>query len=255
MFLVEGLLAVIVGIWAYWYLDNKPENASWLNSQEKQELKKLLEEEASAKNEFSPKSVWRTFIDRKVLLLCVIYFLIQICMYGVVYYLPTQVSGLIGKKVGLLVGLITTIPWLCALTGAYFIPKLSDRTGKRRTIAVIALVAGAIGIAGSTAAGTPVVALVSLCLAMTGIISVQPVFWTFPTGYLSGTAAAGGIALINSLGNLGGFVAPNIKTWAEKEFSSASAGLFVLASSAVLCAVLIYLSVNFFTNHYRQKRN
>lgn len=88
----------------------------------------------------------------------------------------------------------------------------------------------------------PVVAMAGLCFAAAGIISVQPVFWTLPTSYLSGTAAAGGIAFINSLGTLGGFVAPNVKTWVEIKFDSTTAGMFVLAASALAGALLVLFS-------------
>jgi MFS family permease len=106
------------------------------------------------------------------------------------------------------------------------------------TAAVTLAVAG-LGIAASTSVGSPLLALVALCFAAAGFIAVQPLFWTFPTGYLAGTAAAGGIALINSLGALGGFVAPNVKTWAEKSFASGSAGLFLLAGTTLIGSVLI----------------
>jgi sugar phosphate permease len=242
MFLVEGILAVIVGIWAFWYLDDKPATASWLPVEEKQALQNILDAEESLKHQHSPKNVLNTFYNGQVLYLCFVYFLIQLSFYGVVYYLPTQVAGLMGKKVGLMVGLATTIPWLCALVAAFLVSRLSDRTGERRRIAAIALIFASLGISGFAVAGTPLIAMVALCFAAAGIVSVQPVFWTFPTSYLSGTAAAGGIAFINSLGTFGGFVAPNIKTWVEMKFSSSTAGLFVLAASALAGALFISFS-------------
>jgi len=96
----------------------------------------------------------------------------------------------------------------------------------------------ALGIAVSVNAGSPLVALIALCFAAAGFIAVQPLFWTFPTSYLGGAAAAGGIALINSLGALGGFVAPNVKTWAEQALASPSAGLNLLAATTVVGGLL-----------------
>jgi len=239
MFLVEGILAMLVGIWAYWYLDDKPASARWLSEEQKQDLKQILDKEESVKQDHGPESVLKALSDPKVLYLCFLYFLIQLSFYGVVYYLPSQVSAIAKQKVGLMVGLLTTIPWLCALAAAYFVSRYSDRTGERRKMVSVTLFFAFAGIAGFAISDIPVIAMLGLCFASAGIISAQPVFWTLPTSYLSGTAAAGGIAFINSLGILGGFVAPNIKTWVEIKFDSQMAGMFVLAASALAGALLV----------------
>jgi MFS family permease len=242
MFMVEGILAIIVGIWAYWYLDDKPASARWLSNEQKQSLRQILDKEESIKHDHGPSSFLKALTDPRVLYLCTLYFLIQLSFYGVVYYLPSQVSAIAKQKVGLLVGLLTTIPWICALAAAYFVSRYSDKTGERRKMASAALVFAFIGICGFALSDTAVVAMAGLCFAAAGIISVQPVFWTLPTSYLSGTAAAGGIAFINSLGTLGGFVAPNIKTWVEIKLDSTTAGMFVLAASALAGALLVLFS-------------
>lgn len=239
MFLVEGLLASVVGVWAFWYLDNRPNDAKWLSAEEKGALADSIGAEEAHKHAHGPKGVLAALANPRLLYLCAIYFLIQMSVYGVVFYLPTQVAGLLGKKVGFEVGLVTAIPWICALAAAYFIPRYSDRTGERRIPAALTLTAAGIGIAVSAAAGSPLVALLALCVAAAGFIAVQPLFWTFPTGYLGGIAAASGIAMVNSLGALGGFVAPNVKTWAEGFFASGAAGLYVLAATTLLGALLI----------------
>lgn len=241
MFLVEGLMAVVVGFWAYWYLDSKPEDAKWLTVEEKEVLTSALRLEQTSREAHSPSTVLKTLGDKKVLYLCAVYFLIQICLYGVVYYLPSQIATLLGKKIGLTVGLVTTIPWLCALLAAWLIPHAADKTGKTRLIAALTLFIGGVGIALSISSNSPEGAIAGMCVATAGIIAVQPVFWTFPTRYLSGVSAAGGIAFVNSVGTLGGFVAPNIKNFVEESFASASAGLMVLAISAWAGSLLIYL--------------
>ena len=240
MFLVEGLLASVVGVWAYFYLDNKPADAKWLTAQEKTVLQDALNAEDSAKQSHGPRGTLAALKSGRVLYFSLIYFIIQMSVYGVVFYLPTQVAGLLGTKVGLTVGIVTAIPWVCAMVATYYLPRLSDQTGERRLFAGGILVVCAAGIAASVASGSPLLSMIALCFAAAGFISVQPIFWTLPTGYLGGVAAAGGIALINSLGSLGGFVAPNVKNWAEATFASTSAGLYLLAGTTLIGAILVF---------------
>ncbi|HUQ67488.1 MAG TPA: MFS transporter [Flavitalea sp.] len=242
MFMVEGILATLVGIWAFWYLDDQPATATWLNEDEKRSLKHILEKEESVKNLHGPASVSKALTDGRVLYLCSLYFLIQLAFYGVVYYLPSQVAMIVQQKVGFAVGLLTTIPWMCALVAAYLVSRYSDKTGERKKTASAALLFCFIGIITFALSHMPVISMIGLCFSAAGIIAVQPVFWTLPTSYLTGTAAAGGIAFINSLGTLGGFVAPNLKTWAEIRFHSPAAGMFVLAASALAGAMLVLVS-------------
>lgn len=239
MFLVEGVLASIVGVWAYFYLDNRPSNAKWLTTAEQQELEQAIKAEDAAKESHGPHSFMASLTNTKVLYLAMIYFIIQCSVYGLVFYLPTQVAGLLGKNVGFEVGLVTAIPWVIALAAAYLIPRYSDRTGERRLVAAGTLAMAGLGMAVSVSVSSPLVALIGLCFAAAGFIAVQPIFWTFPTAYLGGAAAAGGIALVNALGALGGFVAPNVKNWAETAFNSKAAGLYLLTGTTFVGVVLI----------------
>jgi len=239
MFLIEGLLASVVGVWAYFYLDNRPSDAKWLTDAEKTELNAAIASEEQLKSAHGPRGVLTALGNGKVLYLCLIYFIIQMSVYGLVFYLPSQVAGLLGKNVGFEVGLVTAIPWIVALAAAYFIPRFSDQTGERRLTAAATLALAGIGLGVSVSTTSPLIALVALCFAAAGFIAVQPIFWTFPTAYLGGAAAAGGIALINSLGALGGFVAPNMKNWAETAFASKAAGLYMLSGTTLLGVILI----------------
>lgn len=240
MFLVEGSLAVIVGVWAFWYLSDKPADAAWLSDAEKGALQKDLAGEELYRRAHGPSTLLASLADRKLLHFAAIYFLIQMSVYGVVFYLPAEVAAILGRSMGPVVGLVSAIPWTCALAAAYFIPRLADRFRRHRILAASILIFSAFA---SVLFLLPngAVALTAICVAASGFIAVQPLFWTFPTGYLAGRAAAGGIAVVNALGALGGFVAPNIKVWADRYFGAPVAGLYVLAGFTVLAAGLIAL--------------
>lgn len=242
MFLVEGLLASIVGIWSLFYLEDRPKKSKWLTKDEQDALTEILEKEDHTKLSHGPKGVMAAIFDIKVIYLCFIWFTVQILGYGIYFFLPTQIGTLLGQKVGLLVGCVSAIPPVCAALAVYFIPRLSEKIGERRNIAVITYLVGAAGIAISGFAdNVPLIAIIALCAAAAGHLAVQPLYWTFPSGYLGGTAAASGIALINSIGNLGGFVAPNIRVWAESTFESSKAGLYLLAMITLIGALMIFL--------------
>lgn len=238
MFLVEGLMAAVVGVWAYWYLDNKPADAKWLSVEERQTLQAVISAEDRDKQSHG-QNLLAVLVQPTVLYLCAIYLLIQASVYGVVFYLPSQVAGLMGSKVGFMVGLVSAIPWVCALFAAWLIPAWSDRTGLRQRTACLTLLMSAAGIALSVSVSSPLVGVLALCFAAAGFIAVQPIFWTLPSSYLAGGAAAGGIALINSCGALGGFIAPILKNWAETASASPAAGLYLLSATTVLAALMV----------------
>jgi len=238
MFLVEGSLAVAVGIWSYWYLDNRPIDASWLSAQEKSALEDVLARESSQRNSRGSAELAPMLRDPRLLHFVLIYFFMQMSIYGVVFYLPSEVATLINKPAGFEVGLISAIPWICALAGTYLLPRLADRLNQRRRVAATALAAAACAMLLFPFAG-PRSSLIALSVAATGLIAVQPLFWTFPTNYLSGRAAAAGLAMINALGAIGGFFAPNIKILADNHFSSPRAGLLVIAIVTLLNAGLV----------------
>ncbi len=238
MFLTEGLLAVVIGIWAYWYLDDTPSAAAWLPADERIALVEQLSREENERRSHSPSAFFAMLCDLRIMHFVLIYFLIQMSVYGVVFYLPTEVAAILQKSAGLEVGLVSAIPWLCALAGVLWLPRLADRWNKHRQLAALTLlVSGCAGFVFPTS--RPVVAMGALSLAVSGFIVVQPLFWAFPANFLAGSAAAGGIAVINAMGALGGFLAPNAKVWADAYFGSQKAGLYLLAAITVLNAGLI----------------
>lgn len=237
MFLVEGFMAVVLGLASFWYLDDKPRNARWLPADEKQALEEALEREESDRRSIGPAELRSMLRDLRVMRFLLIYALIQMSTYGAIFYLPTEISSLIHKPAGFEVGLVSAIPWICALIAVYILPRAGDAFRRHREFAAVTLlVAGCASFVFPTAG--PHIGLIALSIAVSGFIAVQPLFWTFPTGYLADRAAAGGIALIG-MGNLGGFLAPNVKVWADEYFGSPHAGLYLLAAITLVNAGLI----------------
>lgn len=239
MFAVEGVLAIIVGIWAIFFLNDKPASASWLDPAQRTALIETLEHEDQAKSEGTgPRKVAAALGNWRVWYFALIYFCIQIAVYGFVFFLPTQVTAITGQKLGFAAALVTAIPWFFGLLSVAYFPGLADRTRKHRLIGSVLLLVTAFGIVISGAlSGTPVLAIAGLSLAAIGFVAMQPIFWTLPTEYMTGYAAAAGIGLINALGNLGGFLAPNMRDY-FKENVGGNSGLYSLAVGAVLGAAL-----------------
>ena len=239
MFLVEGFMAVVLGLFAFWYLDNRPANASWLPAEKKQALANALALEEDKRRSTGPAKLLPMFRNLRVMHFLLIYALIQISTYGAVFYLPAEISALMHRPVGIEVGLVSAIPWICTLIAVYFLPRVADKLQKHRQLASLTLmISGCASLTFPTAG--PRIGLAMLSLAAAGFIAVQPLFWMFPTRYLADRAAAGGIAVIG-MGNLGGFLAPNLKVWADEHFGSQHAGLYLLAGLTILNAGLIAL--------------
>jgi len=161
------------------------------------------------------------------------------------FFLPTQVVAITGQKLGFSASLVTAIPWIFGLLSVAFFPGLADRTRHHRIIGCGLLLVTAFGIWLSGAmSGTPVIAIAGLSLAAIGFVGMQPIFWALPTEYMTGFAAAAGIGLINSLGNLGGFLAPNMRDFFDQRLGG-NAGLNSLAIGAVVGAILFGLTAFF----------
>ena len=246
MFMVEGLIAVVVGIWAYYYLTDRPEHATWLPDDEREALMETIDAEDTAKAEgHGPQRVLAALGNWRVWYFALIYFCIQIAVYGMTFFLPTQVVAITGQKLGFAASLVTAIPWAFALIAVAIFPRIADRTRKHRLIGSTLLLVTAFGIVISGALrDNPVLAVAGLCLAAMGFVSMQPIFWTLPTEYMTGYAAAAGIGLVNSLGNLGGFLAPIQREYFDSTLGEGT-GLYSLAFGAVLGAVLFAITAFF----------
>jgi MFS transporter, ACS family, tartrate transporter len=239
LFLVEGLPAVVLGAVALFYLTDRPELAHWLPADDREWLSREMDQERAERLWSHSGSALAVLRSGKVLLLCAIYFMNTLATYGVFLFLPKilrEASGFAGFKLSA----ITAIPFLVALVGMVLIGRHSDRTGERkRHVAACALTA-AIGLVLATLSGSNVPLIVlSFTLSQLGQRSVQGVFWAIPPLFLGGTAAAAGLALINAVGNLGGFVGPSIMGWLRQSSEGYTAGLLVLAAALTLQAILV----------------
>jgi sugar phosphate permease len=239
MFLLEGLLAIVVGIVALLVLTDRPARARWLTEAERTALEDTLAAEARTKEEAAPLSWWRALLNGRVLYFALIYLTIQVAVYGLTFFLPTQVAQITGREVGFIVGLLVAIPWLTALIANTFVGRYADRHAAYRRTATVMLALSGVGLAASAFLSQPLLAMIALCLAAIGFVSAQPIFWNIPTGYLSGAAMAAGVGMINGLGNIGGFIAPNLRSWMVTAFDSEAAGLVMLAVAPFVGALLV----------------
>ncbi len=240
LFLAEGIPSILVGVWVYFYLDSGIAEAKWLSDEEKSLLTRNIETEDRHKHEVR---VIDAFRSGKVWVLCAIYFTLMIGLYGISFWLPTIVKAF-GVQGYLPVGLITAIPYAVAVVGMILLSRHSDRTGERRMHYVLNVTAGGLGLVLSGFfADSPVLAMAFLSVGTLGIIGSMPLFWPIPSAFLAGTAAAAGIGMVNSIGNLGGCVGPNVPVWVRRISADPSAALYVIAAALFLGAILTFLFI------------
>lgn len=236
LFILEGLPAVILGIVVLFYLADRPSDAAWLTAAERDWLVGRLAGEEQHRLRRRRHSLAQALLDRRVVMLGLVYFGMVTGLYGIGFWMPQIVKGF-GLS-NLAVGFVVAIPYVAAAAAMVPWGRHSDRTGERvRHLAVAALVGG-VGLAASGYVANPVPAMLALTAAAVGIYCIPAVFWTMPTAYLSGTAAAGGIALINSIGNLGGFAGPYLIGWAKDASGGYSLGLSLLAGFVLMAGVV-----------------
>jgi D-galactonate transporter len=236
LFLIEALPAIVMGAIVMVYLDNGIRSATWLNDAEKAMLERHLAEDAPATADHRLSVL---FADARLWLLCAIYFCLVMGHYGLTFWMPVliQAAGVSGP---LHIGLVSAIPYSFAVIAMVLVGRHADKTRERRWHTAVPLAVGAAGLVLSVQSGTATaLAISSLTLAAIGVLSGGPVFWSLPTAFLGGTAAAAGIAAINSVGNLAGFVSPYIVGWLKDLTGSTAAGLYVVAAALVLGSLLV----------------
>jgi MFS family permease len=240
LFGFEGLLSVAVGTVVFFLLDARIQDAKWLSRSEKIALVQAIEEEDAQHSTKAGEKInrWKMLLNPQILLLCGIYFSVQLSIYANTFWLPTIVKQIPGTT-DLSVGFLSSIPWVCAVFAMYFAAKWQDRAKSKRPLLVVALLVAAVGTY-AAAIASPVLALVFLAVAAMGFKSASPLFWTIPQANLHPLVLAPAIAIINSIGNLGGFVAPFGFGIIKEQTGSVIPGLFALAAASTLAAGLVY---------------
>ena len=239
LFGFEGLLSVVVGAVVFFLLDAKVQDAKWLSSREKSALgAAIAAEDALHAPPEGRTGRWGMLLNPQILLLCGIYFAIQLSVYANTFWLPSIIRRIPGTT-DLSVGFLSAIPWVCAVVAMYFAARWQDKAQSKRPLLVVALLVAAVGTL-AAAVASPVLALVFLSAAAMGFKSASPLFWTIPQSGLHPLVLAPAIAIINSLGNLGGFVAPFGFGIIKEQTGSVAPGLFALAAASTAAAGLVY---------------
>jgi len=234
LFLVEALPSVVLGVVAWFCLDDRVERARWLAEDERALIRREIAAEESRK---ADHALGQVLADPRMWLCALVYFGIVSGLYGVSFWLPTLIKGL-GVKDPLDVGLVGAVPWAFGIAAMVATAWSADRRGESRWHTAAASLVGAAGLLVSVAShGDALVSMAGLTLCAMGIMSALPVSWSLPTALVGGTAAAAGIAMINAIGNLAGFAAPFAIGLIKDATHSTDLGLYLLAALMIVGAI------------------
>ena len=239
LFVIEAIPSLIMAFVILFCLDDRVADAKWLSDEERSIIATNIEKDSANKEEFS---ILRALTSIKVWHMALIYLCFVSGLYGISFWLPTIIKAF-GVTDTLDVGLLSAIPWTFGVVAMYFSAKSADLRNERRWHAIGAGIAGAIGLSLSVVFhDDTVLSMAALTLGTMGIMTSLPLFWALPTSFLTGTAAAAGIALINSIGNLSGFGAPYIMGLIKEATKSTDSGVYLLAAMMLLGAFLVFLA-------------
>ena len=232
LFVVEAVPAIILAGVVFFYLTDWPADATWLAPEERTWLTERLDLEQRQRQAVRDYSVRQSLVNPRVLGLSLVYFGAVATNYGLSFFLP-QIVKAFGLNV-FLTTLVSAAPYAVGVIGMVWWGRRSDRVVERRFHTAFPLFIAAAGIAVSTTLDNPTLKMISLCVAGFGIFANLPIFWTLPTAFLSGAAAAAGIAVINSIGNLAGFAGPFAMGWIRDRTGSYAGGLLLLATLGMI---------------------
>jgi MFS transporter, ACS family, tartrate transporter len=239
LFVIEGVPSVVLGLVSWFYLTDRPEQANWLSVEQKAWLSSKLDGELAAKQAVYRHTLWQALGSAKVLTLSAVYFGFVGALYGMQFWLPQIVKAFGFSNAQ--TGFVTAVPYLFGAVAMVLWARHSDASRERVWHVGLPLLLTAVGLGVSGFSENPTIMMIALIAAAIGTFCTFAVFWTLPTAWLSGTAAAGGIALINSIGNLAGFGGPYLVGWIKDTTGSTTIGLLVLAVMPLLAACLALL--------------
>lgn len=238
LFLLEAIPAIVFGITLIYWLKDWPKDAKWLSTAEQAILKEEYEKEIIKKNSVRKYTLWQAFRDKEVLKLCTIYFMWITGFWGFNFWMPTVLKSVSGWS-NAAVGWVVVIPMTITLIVLVLVGNSSARTGEKRWHVAVPLFIGAIGMGCGPFVTDPMMSLLLVCISAVGVYSGMGVWWTYPTSFLSGPAAAGAVGLINSLGNAGGWVGPYLTGYIKDLTGSFQWAYIYLALSLTVAGLLI----------------
>jgi MFS transporter, ACS family, tartrate transporter len=237
LFVTEAAPALVLAFVVFFYLTDYPKDAAWLEEDERRWITQRLAAEERQRLKTHKISISQALFMPHVLALSLVYFGAVACNYGISFWMPSIIKGF-GVSIAL-TGWINAIPYVVGFIGMIWYGLHSDAKMERSGHAAVALAIAAIGIGASAFLDDPLLKMIALTLGAFGVFAVLPIVWTLPTAFLSGAAAAAGIAVINSIGNLAGYFGPFIMGWLHDATGSFSYALLAIALSAVIAMVIV----------------
>jgi MFS family permease len=250
LFILEGIPSIIVGLLVLIYLRDKPAQVTWLTPQERDTVTARLEAERVQREAIRKYSLWESLTNPRILLLGLVYFGLVCGNYGLGYWLPTIVKGVIttlqldktsGVPLNTMTGYLVAIPYAFAIVAMIWWTKRSDLKRERVFHVAAPAIFGGVALIAAAYLTNPYLAGIAVTLCAMGTYAAIPTFWALPTGILTGTAAAAGIALVNSIGNLGGFFGPYMVGWITQHTGTPTLGLVALAGAYIMAGVVTFL--------------
>jgi ACS family tartrate transporter-like MFS transporter len=237
LFIIEGSPAVVLGVMCLFVLTDRPGQAKWLTSEERDWLQGVLARESAAMEQRQSFTVAQVLTNGRVITLAAINFCYIVANQGVSIWIPQLVKGF--GLTNLQVGFVTALPFLCGSIGMILWARHSDRTQERTWHVASAGLVAAAALATSAAVASPLLSLIALTIGVTGIFGFFGTFWAIPPSFLTGRAAAAGIAMIVSIGNCGGLVGPSIVGWTRELTGSFTLGFVAMSCFFVIASLLI----------------
>lgn len=238
LFILEAIPAVILTFFVLYYLTDRPSDAKWLEPEERQWLESTLEAEHRNRESLVKISWKQSLLDWRVIALGVVYMGITVPLYGLGFFLPQIIKGFGGLS-NVQIGFINAFPYLIGAIAMIFWTRWSDASGERKWFVLVPLACIFVGLVAAAMLDQPVPKMAAVTVAAFGIFTALPVFWTVPTALLSGLAAAAGIAWINSIGNLGGYIGPTIFGVLKDRMGNDFYAVLFLALLSVVAFVLV----------------